>query len=114
MPNSSTFVHRLRHRALILVLSLTLVVTLLPTAAFAAPANSLANPAYVTGRMQPRHQPDRRPDHSKRCSTTYRVRKGDNLTRIARHFGVSVKSLVRSNNVRNPNRILAGQVLCIP
>lgn len=100
------------------VLVFALTATFAPTAAFAAPNKSLANPAQLTGRMPQRHQPDRRPDrqpdHGMRCQTTYRVRKGDNLTRIARHFGVSVRSLVQANNIRNANRIFAGQVLCIP
>ncbi|MCC6169688.1 MAG: LysM peptidoglycan-binding domain-containing protein [Caldilineaceae bacterium] len=41
------------------------------------------------------------------------MRKGDNLTKIARHFRTSVQALTRANNIRNPNRIFAGQALCI-
>ncbi|MBL7201854.1 MAG: LysM peptidoglycan-binding domain-containing protein [Anaerolineae bacterium] len=46
------------------------------------------------------------------CS--YVVRPGDNLTGIAYRHGVSVNSIVRLNNIMNPNRIYAGQRLAIP
>lgn len=125
MSHSSTFVVHLRRRALMVVLVLALVVALLPTAAFAAADSSQASPVYATGRYQPQpsghgdryDRRDKRPDKDMkhmRCDTTYRVRKGDNLTKIARHFHTSVQALVRANNLRNPNRIIAGQVLCIP
>lgn len=42
---------------------------------------------------------------------TYRVVKGDTLTQIARRHGQSVQSLMRMNNLRNPNRIRVGQIL---
>jgi len=42
------------------------------------------------------------------------VRVGDNLTRIAAHYGVSVNDIVRTNGIRNPNLIWAGQRLRIP
>lgn len=43
----------------------------------------------------------------------YRVVKGDTLTRIARQHGQSVDSLMRMNNLRNPNQIRVGQVLTV-
>jgi LysM repeat protein len=46
--------------------------------------------------------------------TTYTVRPGDNLYRIALQFGVSVNDIVRRNNIANPNLIFVGQVLTIP
>lgn len=39
---------------------------------------------------------------------------GDNLSRIAARYGVSVNALVAANNIWNPNRIYVGQVLVIP
>lgn len=45
---------------------------------------------------------------------TYVVRRGDTLYRIATRFGVSVATLVRLNNLSNPNRIYVGQHLRIP
>lgn len=52
--------------------------------------------------------------HDGRCATSYRVRRGDTLSEIARHYHTSVYSLARANGIRNVNRIVSGQVLCIP
>lgn len=41
----------------------------------------------------------------------YRVERGDTLSRIARRNGQSVSSIVRWNNLTNPNLIEAGQIL---
>lgn len=114
-----------RRRALMLSLVVALVATLLPAAVFAAPSASASSSAYASVYYQTRPRYDRhdrfdrygKQSHikkAKRCATTYRVRKGDNLTKISRHFRVSIHALVKANNIRNPNRILAGQTLCIP
>ena len=52
-------------------------------------------------------------ENSGSSSTTYRVRKGDTLSDIARQFGVSVKELRRLNRL-NTSRIYPGDVLKIP
>jgi putative chitinase len=44
----------------------------------------------------------------------YTVRPGDTLSGIAYRSGVSVNALMRANYITNPNRIYAGQKLCIP
>lgn len=44
---------------------------------------------------------------------TYTVKRGDNLTKIARMYGVTVADLVKWNNIKNPNLIYPGQVLII-
>lgn len=44
-------------------------------------------------------------------SGTYTVRRGDNLTRIAERFGLSVAQLVDLNDLRSRNRIAIGQRL---
>ena len=46
----------------------------------------------------------------------YTVKKGDNLTHIARDHGVSLQSLEDANRdvVKNPDRIFPGQKLVIP
>ena len=44
---------------------------------------------------------------------TYVVKKGDNLTKIAKMFGTTVNALVKKNNIKNPNLIYVGQVLKI-
>ncbi len=45
---------------------------------------------------------------------THVVQRGQNLFRIALRYGVSLEALARVNNIANPNRIFAGQVLTIP
>ncbi|HUP69343.1 MAG TPA: M23 family metallopeptidase [Acidimicrobiales bacterium] len=44
----------------------------------------------------------------------YTVRTGDNLTRVASRLGVSVATLAAANQIADPNRLRAGQVLTIP
>ena len=44
-------------------------------------------------------------------SKTYKVRKGDSLAKIARRTGVSERTLMAANNLRNKNRIYPGQRL---
>lgn len=46
--------------------------------------------------------------------TSYRVREGDTLARIARRTGVPVDSLAKANQITNPDHIRIGQVLAIP
>ena len=43
----------------------------------------------------------------------YTVKRGDNLTRIAQAYGVTVSDLVQWNNIKNPNLIFVGQVLVV-
>lgn len=97
-------VRHLRRAALAFMLALTLLGALLPGAALAAPAggaapSAISKPAEWGG---------------SNCSTFYTVRFGDTLSGIAGWFGVSVQSLMDANGIWNPNRVLVGQVLCIP
>lgn len=46
----------------------------------------------------------------KKKVTHYRIRRGDNLSKIARKFGLSIHKLKKINNLRN-NRIFRGQYL---
>jgi LysM repeat protein len=46
--------------------------------------------------------------------TTYLLRPGDNLTRIAERYGTSVEAILAANGLSNANRIYAGQALVIP
>ncbi len=49
------------------------------------------------------------------CSAaTYTVKKGDNLTKIAKQYGVTVQDLVDANDIANPNLIYVDQELTIP
>lgn len=47
-------------------------------------------------------------------STTYTVEAGDNLSTIARRFGLSAATLAGANNVRDPNLVVVGRNLVIP
>jgi len=42
------------------------------------------------------------------------VGRGENLTTIARHYGVTVAAIVAANGISNPSRIFGGQQLTIP
>nr|DAG33028.1 MAG TPA: LysM [Caudoviricetes sp.] len=44
-------------------------------------------------------------------SGSYKVRRGDTLSRIARKYGISVKDLAELNNIKDVNKIRAGQTL---
>jgi LysM repeat protein len=49
------------------------------------------------------------------CQPVYHVVKpGQNLSQIARYYGVSVQDIVKANNLWNPNFIYTGQHLLIP
>ena len=45
---------------------------------------------------------------------THQVRYGESLSGIAARYGVSVRSIVQANGLRNANQIYSGQVLIIP
>ena len=49
-----------------------------------------------------------------RAATSYTVRTGDTLERIARRFGVSTSTLARTNGLRSANLVRIGQRLSIP
>jgi len=42
------------------------------------------------------------------------VRRGETLSVIARHYGISITKLVQANRIRNRNRLAVGQKLVIP
>lgn len=44
----------------------------------------------------------------------YVVKRGNTLTQISRLYGVSIDTIVRLNDIQNPNLIFAGEVLRIP
>ena len=47
------------------------------------------------------------------CAQFYQVQRGDTLYRIAVRFGTTVPALASLNGISNPNRIYAGQTLCV-
>lgn len=48
------------------------------------------------------------------ADTTYTVKRGDTLTKIAKAHNMTYKQLAELNNITNPNRIYVGDVLTIP
>ena len=48
------------------------------------------------------------------ATITYKIKPGDNLTKIAKEYGTTVEALVRLNNIANPNLIYAGADLIVP
>ena len=42
------------------------------------------------------------------AGSTYTIKKGDNLTKISRKTGVPIKTLVKVNNIKNPDLIYYG------
>ena len=55
------------------------------------------------------------PAEAQTCKPVYHVVKpGQNLTQIARTYGVTVQAIVRANNLWNPSLIYTGQHLLIP
>ncbi|HCU80584.1 MAG TPA: hypothetical protein DGN60_05415 [Chloroflexi bacterium] len=47
-------------------------------------------------------------------STTYRVRAGDTIGRIALQFDLTVEELMQENNIVDPNRLAIDQILIVP
>jgi lipoprotein-anchoring transpeptidase ErfK/SrfK len=54
------------------------------------------------------------PQAAHAAGKTYKVKRGDTLYGIARRYNTSVKALVKTNKIRNPNRIYVGQKIKIP
>ena len=120
----------LRRGSTLLVLVVALMVALLPTAAFASGhPNDHRAPnefsqydyprqgiGYDPSELRRRGNYDNHDHkhHPNRCEVTYRIKRGDTLSQIARHFHVSLYKLAQVNNIKNPNRIYAGNTLCIP
>jgi LysM repeat protein len=48
------------------------------------------------------------------ADSTYVVKAGDSLSKIAKQFGVSVQAIATANGITNPNLIFVGQSLIIP
>ena len=44
----------------------------------------------------------------------YRIRSGDTLSKIAERYHTTVDVLAKANNIKDPNKILAGQTIRIP
>jgi len=58
--------------------------------------------------------PEKKDDEQLPSMTIYIVQKGDTLWNIAKRYNVTVDSIVKANNIANPNSIMPGQQLVIP
>lgn len=47
-------------------------------------------------------------------SGSYTVRPGDTLSRVAQHFGTTIKALQSANGISDPDRVRVGMLLAIP
>lgn len=86
--------------------------------AFATEVPPTTNPSQPEPEPAPAQQntaPARRNtgNHSSQRRTVHTVRRGENLTKIARRYGVTVNSLKRANNITG-DEIRVGQRLTIP
>jgi LysM repeat protein len=54
------------------------------------------------------------PTAAQDTQTTHVVQRGENLYRIALHYGISVDAIEKANNITNASVIYAGQTLVIP
>jgi LysM repeat protein len=81
-----------------------------------AQANNLANPSLIrTGqRLVIPGVSGPVSGSTSTGSRTYIVQRGDNLSRIAAKYGVTVDAIVKANNLKNASLIYAGQKLIIP
>jgi len=83
-----------------------------------APAGeSAAKAKNEKGRKDPKEQKDQKakPETAKKGEATqYTVVRGDNLSRIAHKFGLTVEDITRANGDMNPDTLRDGQTLNIP
>jgi LysM repeat protein len=80
-----------------------------------ASANGIANPALIyVGQSLVIPTSGSQPTQPPAGGTTYVVRRGDNLYRIALRYNLSYVYLAQYNGIANPSRIYVGQTLRIP
>lgn len=120
----------LRRRTLMLIAVVALTAAMLPTAAFASsyPYQGRAwdpkehsfpqqrddhRPAKQEKKYRPQQEQKHQPQYDS-CNVTHKVKRGENLSKIAKWYGVSVYQLQKANGIKNPNRVYAGQIICIP
>jgi len=82
-----------------------------------APSQESAHSASARTRPEKgkKDRSQREPESSARDQPTqYTVLRGDNLTRIAHRFGVTVEEITKANGNMHPDTLRDGQVLTIP
>lgn len=73
-----------------------------------ASTNQLADPNFIVAGQR------LRVPSSVAVSSVHVVRRGENLSSIARRYGTSTAALARANKIRDPNFIVAGTKLRVP
>ena len=144
MVRHQSSIVKIRRIALAFVGALVMVAALAPGAAFAASATTdyqtsmdavtMQSGPYYRGQRdnyrsnryaKPRYEAPKynyAPQYKQRYekpsyqykSNVHHIRRGETLSGIAKRYGVSVHALAQHNNIRNVNRIYAGQKLYIP
>lgn len=61
--------------------------------------------------LKTKAEPKKTPETKKPTETYYIVKKGDNLSKIAKKFGTTVAKIAKDNNIKNVNLIYPGQKL---
>jgi putative chitinase len=51
---------------------------------------------------------------SSTISVTHQVKAGESLSSIANYYGVLAADIIKANDLKDPNRLFAGQMLVIP
>ncbi|MDR1192446.1 MAG: LysM peptidoglycan-binding domain-containing protein [Verrucomicrobiales bacterium] len=84
-------------------------------APLAAAVRQPLSPSPATGRLTLAHPPPPvTSPAANKALTAYKVKKGDTLSAICRRFDVSMKTVLRHNNLPDPHKINPGLVLYIP
>ena len=78
----------------------------------AAPAVTQVAPAKAPNKAETSAPAKAAPATS--TATTYKVAKGDNPYKIAKHLGVTAQALLEANNITDPTKLQIGQVLKVP
>ena len=85
-----------------------------PSRIFGGQRLTIPGSAPATGAPAASAQTASAPVPAPSASRGHVVQRGENLTVIARHYGVSVAAIVAANGIANPSRIFGGQRLTIP
>ena len=91
------------------------------TPAPAAAAKKQTPAAPVVTQVAPAKAPDKvatsapaKAEPATSTAATYKVAKGDNPYKIAKHLGVNAQELLKANNITDPTKLQIGQVLKVP
>ena len=78
-----------------------------PSSAPSAAASSAAPTSSASASPPPSAEPSS-------SGATYKVKSGDNLYKIAAHFGTTINVLIKLNDIVDPSKLHVGQVLLLP